>query len=94
MQCPRCNGSKTIVAAHVSYANGSHGYGVPFPCDQCAGSGEVPDEMAEWIQAGSAMREERLQRRVTLREEAKRRGMNPVELSRMEFGKIKPVPQS
>ncbi len=91
MICPRCKGSKTITASHVAYADGSHGYEVPLSCDQCGGAGEVSDEMTEWIRAGEAMRQDRLARQMTLREEAKRRGLTPVELSRMEFGKVKPV---
>jgi hypothetical protein len=94
MLCPRCKGTKVITAAHVSYADGSHGYGVDFPCDQCGGKGDVPEEMTEWVRVGREMRDERVQRRVILREEAKQRGMSAVELSRMERGVIQPVPRA
>lgn len=93
MQCPVCKGAKIMTAAHVSYADGSHGYGVDFPCDQCGGVGEVPDEMLEWIRIGREMRQARVGGEYrNLRGEAKRRGMDVVTLSRMERGVIKPVP--
>jgi hypothetical protein len=95
MQCPTCKGQKSIIASHVRYADGSGGWGVPLPCDRCDGAGEVPDEMADWIRVGIAMRDRRVNGTPyrSLHEEAKRRGLDTVTLSRMERGKIKPVPE-
>lgn len=91
MKCPDCEGHGKTVATHVSYANGTHGYGVAMPCLRCSGSGTVPDVMREWMARGRRLREKRLAARRNLREEAARRGLNVVELSQMEHGKIEPV---
>lgn len=50
--------------------------------------------MAEWIATGRKMRDARVSSRRILREEAARRGMDVVTLSRMEMGKIEPIPAS
>jgi len=96
MICPRCNGRKVVIAAHVSYADGSSGYGVTFPCNQCQASGEVPDVMADWIVRGRAMRDRRVNGHPyrNLHQEAQRRGMSVVKLSQMENGIIEPIEES
>lgn len=96
MICPDCKGSKEIVAAHVTYANGRSGWGVPFPCHRCNGTGEVPEEMAEWMREGRAMRDARVNGKPyrSQRDEAKRRGMTAMQLSAMEMGRVKPVPDT
>ena len=92
MICPSCNGTGFITAFHVRYADGTSRFGVDLGCGRCGGTKEVPDEMAQWIAEGKAMREERIARGFTLRKEAARRNMNPSELSAMEQGKVKPIP--
>lgn len=93
MICPDCNGSGKVIANHVTYADGRSGFGVECQCSRCQGTGSVPDEMAEWIEQGRAMRDARVNGKPyrSLWEEARRRGMTAQELSKMEFGKIKPI---
>lgn len=86
--CPECKGTKVM-----------HGMGCPgwkpitFPCITCKATGSVPQAMLDaWIPAGNAMREDRRARGLSLREEAKRRNMDPSRLSDMEFGKVAPIP--
>ena len=83
MECPRCKGEKVI-----------HGFGCPgfkpiaIPCPQCDGSGSVISEMAQWIEHGKKLRDERVKRRITLREMAKFKGLSAVELSDIELGRV------
>ena len=91
MICPDCKGEKTITASHVSYADGRSGFFVPLPCSRCNKTGEVPDEMAEWMRLGKALKAKRMDPYRNLCEEAARRGIDVVTLSKMEMGKIKPV---
>lgn len=96
MKCPECNGDGRCVVSHVSCGDGSGRYNVPVKCSLCNGVGKVPDEMAEWMAAGERMRLARINGKPyrTLWEEAKRRGMDAATLSKMEHGKIKPVPEA
>lgn len=93
MICPDCGGDRQTIANHVSYANGSSGFNVPFKCSRCKGTGECPDEMAQWIEEGRRMRYQRVNggNYRNLGQEAKRRGISVVELSSMERGQIKPI---
>lgn len=90
MKCPDCENGFTI-ASHVRYADGTGAFGVQMECDRCQGTGFAPDEMAAWIAKGREMRDRRVNiDRRTLREEAKRRGVDVVTLSKMERGVIEP----
>lgn len=93
MICPECRGEKLIIASHVRFANGSGASNVLMDCVRCAGTGDCSDEMAEWMRVGEAMRKARLSIYRSLSEEAARRGMTAMQLSKMEHGKIKPVPE-
>jgi hypothetical protein len=57
------------------------------PCSTCDGSKEITLEHHERIVIGERRREDRKSRLVTLREEAKRLGISPVELSDIEWGR-------
>lgn len=96
MKCPECSGTGRTIAAHVSYADGSSGYGVEFPCLRCGGKTEVPDQAAEWIKRGRVMRDRRVHGVPyrNLCDEAKRRCIDVVTLSRMERGAIEPVEEA
>ncbi len=92
MPCPDCRGSGRTIASHVRYASGGGACNVPMKCSQCGGTGQIPDAMLDWIARGKAMRDRRVEvERRSLREEAKRRGMSPSELSAMEQGRCEPV---
>ena len=60
-------------------------------CSDCKGSGRLDKTRLEWIKAGEAMFRDRVDRDMSLREEAKRRGMTPRELGDMEHGRVQPV---
>jgi len=86
--CPDCKGSKQL-----------SGFGCPglkpitIPCITCRGTGEVPEEMTlAWMPLGKKMKENRRARGMSLREEAKRRRMQPSVLSEMERGVCSPIP--
>lgn len=91
MICPDCKGEKKTVASHVSYADGSHGYGVAFLCLRCKATGEVDDRTPEWIEAGKRLKALRIKPYRNLITEAKARGIEVTVLSRMELGYIEPV---
>ena len=77
--CPTCNGEKVIRAVL---------HDVEIACDQCDGTGTVPDEMLTWIERGKEIRAERLARKVTLRDEAKRLGVDVMTISAIERGLV------
>lgn len=56
-------------------------------CLDCGGMGTISDE--QWVrqERGRLLREDRIGRRVSLREEAARLGLSPRQLSQMEWGK-------
>lgn len=86
MKCPRCNGEGK-----------ERGFGCPgfkpieINCLDCGGSGEIDAERLRWQEEGEKLRENRKARGITLREEAKRRGLSAVDLSDMEWGRKEPV---
>ncbi len=79
MICPECKGEEVIR------------FVFPFtdlPCRHCRATGKVPKEMPGWIARGKEIRAERIARRVTLRDEAKRLIMDVVALSDIERGVV------
>src|SRR5690242_8292956 len=94
MKCPHCKGKKQSYV-HVNYGYddriaGCRGEWKWVTCSRCAGSGEVPDEQATWMEAGEKLRLAHRAAGLNLEEEAKLRGLQPVDLSRMERGELKP----
>ncbi len=86
MICPDCNGKRdqdAIVRGKPRIVT----------CFRCKGEGTVPDAMAGWIIAGLRLRDKRVNGKPyrSLHEEAKRRGLDTVTLSKMEMGKIEPL---
>jgi hypothetical protein len=81
MKCPSCHGAKQFLVI----CNGSF-----IPCFRCKASGRVPDIQKKWIVRGRKIRNDRVKRGVTLREEAKRRKLDVLALSEMERGVIDP----
>jgi hypothetical protein len=82
--CPYCSGDGTCVV-HIAHTDKPHTMEV-LPCSFCDGTGEVPPERLAAYQRGRTIRESRILRGVSLREEAKRLGITAVELSRIERG--------
>lgn len=80
-KCPKCDGEKKIFT-HMC----GHGWRL-VNCGQCGGTGLVPSEMIAWIAEGKRRRDDRMDRCVTLRSEAKRLGVSPTLLSRWEMGR-------
>ena len=86
--CPGCGGLKE----HRGIGCGPSGCKVmSIPCSDCKGVGEMAAADAEALLAGRErgrmLREDRIRRGLSLREESRRLGISPVQLSDMERGK-------
>lgn len=88
MTCPQCNGVKHIVAFARKISR-SQPY-IKFGCDLCQSTGSISDEKVEWVQAGEKLRQARIEREETLREFAKRTGIDVGAVSKAERGCINP----
>ena len=88
IQCPGCQGRGTNrVLANL----GGHCEQRDINCLKCRGKGTITETMLTWAARGEAMRQDRISRKVSLREEAERLSIPPVELSQMEHGATEPV---
>lgn len=88
--CPDCKGEGQI----FGFINGgpsisTHRAG-HLHCFRCGGSGDVPEAMLGWIEAGRAMRADRMRRGETMLTEAKRLEISIATLSSIELGKVNP----
>lgn len=81
--CPRCDGQGQIHGIACGPQGGRMGY---FKCSTCKGEGQITEKRMELIKKGEAMREDRITRNVSQREEAKRLGIDVVTYSQMEHG--------
>ena len=81
MICPKCNGKKKLVCTFPPKL---------IACYQCEGSGEVPEEMSEWIDKGKIIKEKRISKRMSHREASMKLGVDGHMLSKMETGRIEP----
>lgn len=84
--CLGCEGRKAG-PAFVDYADGSGELKI-VACHTCKGIGEITEEHAERMKVGAQLRRDRLNRRLTLNDEAKRLGITPTALSAVEFGRL------
>lgn len=93
MQCVRCNGTKKIMGLFgINSQTGKCMPVVELPCHYCNATGKVPEDTPLWIEEGKKLSEFRRSFfKHTLRDEARRRGMKPSDLSDMEIGKTKPI---
>lgn len=64
-----------------------HYYG-QIKCSDCAGTGQVTEEQAERVRASKPIVLDRRARRVSIREEAARLGVDFAEWSRVEHGRM------
>lgn len=90
VSCPDCKGAKEI----FGFINGGpdiskHGAG-NIRCSRCQGAGTVPMAMATWIEAGKAIRRDRVRRGETLYSESLRLGISSSALCSIEMGKVDP----
>ncbi len=83
ISCPECCGHKIVL---VTYFPGTPRH-PPMPCRVCGGSGQITLEHHNRIEAGEKMREDRIERGVSLRAEAARLGITPCNLSDLENGR-------
>jgi hypothetical protein len=81
--CTHCDGRKESLVMACGPKGGYHGM---MACSTCKGTGEITEAHGERIKQGKLMREERIERRVVVREEAKRLGVDLGAWSRIEQG--------
>lgn len=60
-------------------------------CEACKGTGRLPAAADEWRAAGERMRQERIARRIPIRDAAASLGIDVVRYSKIEFG-LEPMP--
>jgi hypothetical protein len=82
--CPGCNGRKETFVMACGPKGGWQGYR---PCYRCGGTGEVTEGDLKRIEVARKLRQDRIERRLVLREEAARLGVSFPEWSRIENGK-------
>lgn len=87
--CPKCRGAKVLPSfVHYTPESGKQsGFDPDHPCSLCQGNGEITEEHAARIVEGDRLREDRVARKVSLRDEAKRLGIEPAKLSALENGR-------
>jgi len=86
MICPVCKGKKKSSGIGC----GSQGCRpMEMDCFQCKGTGEITQEMIKWIAMGKKIREQRLNRNISSREEAKRLNILPSAYSDIEIGRTR-----
>ena len=85
--CPYCKGEKKQFV-HLNTINPkTHGFQW-VPCMCCKEKGEITDEHYTQIKHGKLLRKSRIDRGLTLRQEAERLGISAIELSKRERGVI------
>jgi ribosome-binding protein aMBF1 (putative translation factor) len=89
MQCPECKGKGCYHSQRfVNSTSGCRYEEGERECGTCKGTGSITDDHAERIKQGEARRRDRISRDMSLREEAKRLGIKPSELSDIERGRV------
>lgn len=83
--CPGCSGDRQVFAHVNTQDPETHGFQW-IDCSTCKGAGEITEDMRESIDAGRKARQNRIDRGLTLRQEADRLGVSAVVLSRLERG--------
>ena len=92
--CPTCNGSGKLFGIFPHYPDDvpkkKRKLFITPDCYRCNGTGKVDKQYKKWIKDGKILKEKRIKKQFTLRNAAKFLRMNPVILSNMECGVIKP----
>lgn len=86
LTCPRCDGSGRTVAICVMRRSGKGGPAVT-ACSTCRGTGKVPLDHQERVDAGRALRDQRVDASIGIGELARAAGIRPTEVSDVEFGR-------
>lgn len=86
LKCGSCDGSGKSFAHINSTDPAQHGFQW-INCMTCGGAGTISEAHAERIAKGRQMRDDRVKRGLSLREEADRLGISVVELSAIEWGR-------
>lgn len=89
MTCPECDGAKQNTALVCGVRDGRRFCDQRnLTCGTCGGTGVITEEQAARIKEGRRLRNDRVARGVSQREEAARLGITPQELSKREAGRI------
>lgn len=94
MKCHQCNGTGKTGLIHFNKGFNEQKGGCDgewresMPCLPCDGSGQVPDEMADWIAFGKDFREKRRSRGETIGQAATRLKLSVPQLSAIENGRV------
>lgn len=83
--CPVCLGNPKSIAHFNMGENKPHEWR-EVECDACEGTGRVTQQRMDAITDGRKLRDDRIARDMSLREEAQRLGISPAQLSRRERG--------
>lgn len=79
--CPACKGKGSTTSI------GCPGFKIiNSPCMLCKGEGRVTKDQEEFFKAAEGKRRDRIKRGFTLRQEAERLGITPVQLGQIERG--------
>ena len=84
MICPICSGEKRL--SGIGCSTKKCFIPVSLECELCKAVGWIEMKIYNRYQRGQCERQGRIKREITLREEAKRLGISPSRLSRMERG--------
>jgi hypothetical protein len=82
--CPGCNGRKETFVMACGPKGGFQGYR---PCYRCKGTGEVTEGDLRRMELARKIRQDRVERRVVMREEAARLGVSIADYSNIENGR-------
>jgi len=86
--CPFCSGRGTVFAFVDGIRDGRRcGWQQNIKCSICEGTGRVTPARAAAIQEGERRRQDRINRRLSGREEAARLGIDPIHLNALEHGR-------
>ncbi len=85
--CPDCKGEGKLYGLLCSGGHGGPAHIGSIPCPRCKGKSTITKEDLERIAAGKLIREDRIRRRVTMRAEANRLGIDVLEYSKLESGR-------
>jgi DnaJ-class molecular chaperone len=93
MKCPSCDGRGKSEGIACGELGELRCRVMSIPCQLCRGTGGIDNERLQAWEYGRKMRADRLKENRTLSEEATKRGIDIVTMSKMERGEIDARPQ-